>query len=198
MVQLYVPNPIEVKAIYETNLKTNNQTPFPFWSQIWASAIAITKFIDLNPIYIENKKVLELGAGLGLPSLFAAQKAAYVCCTDTTPQAIHTVQQSIKHNKLVNIGSNILDWNNLVDIPQGTQVVLMSDVNYNQYDFEPLLKLIKLLLSQHITIILSTPQRLQSKKFIAQLLGWCTHQEEIQIESETALTVIHILVLATT
>ena len=63
---------------------------FPYWSKVWPSAEALALFILQHPEYIAGKMVVELGAGLGLPSLVAAQMAASVLCTDYEPEAVAT------------------------------------------------------------------------------------------------------------
>src|SRR5688572_33367426 len=46
-----------------------------FRSQVWPSAIALSEFIVSNQQLVHNKNILELGAGLGLPSLVASKRS---------------------------------------------------------------------------------------------------------------------------
>ena len=47
-----------------------------------------------------DKKVLELGAGSGMISLFAARRGAVVTASDINPLAIESIQTSLEKNKL--------------------------------------------------------------------------------------------------
>lgn len=152
----------------------------PYWAQVWHAAIGLCLFLEQYPEYIENKKVLELGAGLGLPGIAAAAKAKNVCISDISPEAITIVQQSILHCQLKNVTCQIIAWDNIdaVSIPE---VVLLSDINYEPDAFASLLKMIEYLLNNNCTVILSTPQRLMAKPFIEQLLINCIMQATIPV-----------------
>ncbi len=195
-VSLYVPEPTHVKALYQLQLNTDTSTPFPYWSQVWPAAIAMAEFLALNPCFIHNKTVLELAAGLGLPSLVAAKVAKEVYCTDYLPEAISVIEQSITHNQLKNMNGGLLDWNKLpTPLPQA-DIVLLSDINYNPADFDRLHQVLKAFLQQGSTLLLTTPQRLLAKPFIEMLLPWCRLKEEVEVVRNRAVVSVTVLVLA--
>lgn len=173
--QLYVPEEEAVRNAYK-----KGDIPFPYWSQIWPAAKALAGFLLQHPHCTEKKKVVELGAGLGLPSLVAARNATHVLCTDMVPEAVATVQQSAAHLNLQNVAVEVLDWRHLPKDLK-TDVLLLSDINYEPAAFALLQDVITLFLQKRATIILSTPQRLMAKDFIAPLLVDCTQQEEIKV-----------------
>jgi predicted nicotinamide N-methyase len=190
-VQLYVPNPLQVQQNFTQQLKVNPATISPYWSQVWPSAISLCEFLERHPEFIQHKKVLELAAGLGLPSLLAAAYAKEVHCSDYIQEAVDIAQQSISYNKLTNIHCSLLDWNHL---PENltADVLLLSDINYEQAAFEILFNVLQRFLNNGSTIILSTPQRIMAKPFIERLLPWCIHQEEIVVQ-ENVLTAVLVL-----
>ena len=192
--EIYLPNPDNVKRSYKQQLADNPETPFPYWSQVWPAAVAMARFLARQPHYIQGKKVLELAAGLGLPSLVAAGAARQVYCTDYLPEAISTINQSILHNNIQNIECGLLDWNNPPNPFPHFDVVLMSDVNYDPSGFDTLFSLFKTFLNQESTIILSTPQRLLAKPFIERLMPWCRLSEEIEVEHLGAMVPISMMV----
>lgn len=49
---------------------------------------------------LQNKSLLELGAGSGMISLFAARNGAVVTASDINPLAIESIKTSLKKNKL--------------------------------------------------------------------------------------------------
>jgi predicted nicotinamide N-methyase len=49
----------------------------------WQAGIIVSRFLESHPELIENKRVLELGAGAGLPSLVCSKiGASFVVVTD--------------------------------------------------------------------------------------------------------------------
>ena len=196
-IEIFLPNPSVVRKVYEQQIEIFPETPFPYWSQVWPSAVAMAQYLVENPTYIQDKKVLELAAGLGLPSLIAAKMAKEVYCTDYLPEAISTINQSIVHNKLKNITTGILDWSKLPVAFPYYDVVLMSDVNYNPAEFEVLFSLFKTFLHQRSTIILTTPHRLLAKPFIEWLMPWCKLKTEVEVPHKNDLVSISVMVFYT-
>ena len=193
-VALYVPQLKAVQNWYEQQKQTIRQAPFPYWAQVWPAAIALAQFVVNHPKYTKNKTVLELAAGLGLPSLAAAPLAKNVECTDYITTAVEVAQQSAHYHGFDNMHCYTLDWNAL---PQDleTEVLLMSDVNYEPQQFEMLYEVMQRFLQKRTTILLSTPQRLMAKPFILQLLPFCILQQQVYIQQPKEAVAITILVL---
>lgn len=192
---LYLPDPEQVKGVYE-QLRTNDAaTPFPFWAKIWPSAIALTDFLQQQPHWIKDKQVLELGAGIGLPSLRMAQQAGGMLISDHSPEAVALLQKNIEYLGLVNVTAVCLDWN---DLPEKIRAdtLLLSDINYAPEQFAPLLALMRRMLAQGTTIILATPQRITITPF-AEAIQPYIKDSVLQTVSENGQPVeIRIVVLA--
>jgi predicted nicotinamide N-methyase len=188
-VSLYVPDAAAVRAAYE-----EGKIPFPYWSQVWPAAITLAQFLAMHPEYIAGKNIVELGAGLGLPSLVAAPYANTILCTDIAPEAVAIVEKSVKQMGLKNVCSMAIDWSNL---PKeiSADVLILSDINYEPAAFEQLQKLVNHFLQNGSLILLSTPQRLMAKEFVRPLLQHCSHQEEISVEHNGTLVPTTVLVL---
>jgi predicted nicotinamide N-methyase len=184
-VQLVVPN---VDAVQQWYMQQTTEMPFPYWAKVWPASIALANFIAKNPILIQQKNVLEIAAGLGLPSLVVAEFANTICCSDYVQEPLYFVMQSIQVNQLKNISCEMLDWNQL---PKNivADVLLLSDINYEPASFESLLNMLQQFLQQSTTIILATPQRLMAKPFIEQLLPYCIQQENIVVQ-ETGVSIL--------
>lgn len=193
-IQLLVPDTAQVKADYHERKKQDHNIAFPHWTKLWPSALAMASFLDQHPHYLKGKQVLELAAGLGLPSLVAASYATQVCSSDYLPEAVAVIAKSATLNQISNIRCEVLDWNHLPD-DLSADVVILSDINYEPQAFEQLYKVISRFINAGALIVLSTPQRLMARPFISQLLPWCTYQEEKAIDSPEGQTFISILVL---
>jgi len=167
-IYLWIPNPAAVKTVYENLKEQNSNLPFPFWAKVWASSKAMVSFLQEEPHWIENKIVLEIGAGIGLPSFSIANKASNIIISDYDREAVALANKNIKHLNLSNITSIVIDWN---DIPEHiiADTILLSDTNYNPTDFDALVISITKLLNIGCNIVLATPNRITTNPFIEKL-----------------------------
>ena len=140
------------------------------------------------------KLYLVVVAGLGLPSLVAAKWASNVCCSDYIEAPLAYVKASALHHQIHNINYRIINWTNLPNDIE-TNVLLLSDINYEPAAFALLFNMITHFLAKQTTIILSTPQRLLAKPFIEQLLPFCKLQQSIDVFENGKSVCIAILVL---
>ncbi|HMO33938.1 MAG TPA: 50S ribosomal protein L11 methyltransferase [Lacibacter sp.] len=178
-IHLQVPTPSAVAAVVRTNYHESPANPY--WAQVWPAARALARYIDEHSTLVRDKIVLELGAGLGLPSLAAAAYAKAVCCSDADPRAVAFIRANADLNKCRTLEACVLDWNQLHQLP-AADVLLLSDVNYDPTDFPRLLELIHHYHKQGSCILLATPQRLLAKSFAAELLLLCQEAEELMVE----------------
>ena len=193
-ISLFVPDAQEVHDSYYRQKQVHAQVPFPHWTKLWPAALALGDFIHQHPQLVQNKSVLELAAGLGLPSFVAARYAKDVCCSDYLEAAVATMAKSAQHLKLSNVTCRVLDWNHLPD-DITADVLLFSDINYDPGQFDQLYQVIQRFLLQGTLILLTTPQRLMAKPFIERLLPFCRQQYEISVFHHQQHTPVSLLVL---
>jgi predicted nicotinamide N-methyase len=192
---IYVPVYDAVKAIYTDLLAMDPANPFPYWAKVWPSAIALVKVLQKHPSLIRDKKVLELGAGIGLPSLLMASEAKTIQVSDYDLEAVQLLRKNIAHLQLHNVQALQMDWN---DLPENIdpEVIILSDVNYDPTQFETLTKLIQKFIHQGCAIILSTPQRIMASPFVLTLSEFII-ANYLEIVDENGVTKeISILVLS--
>lgn len=193
-IELWMPDAQQVQQQYYIQKAAQPATPFPHWTRLWPASLALTDFLFRNTRYIAGKNVLELAAGLGLPSLLAARYANTVYCSDYLPEAITVINQSAAHLALRNFQCDVLNWHQLPE-NLAAEVLLMSDVNYDPEEFKQLYAVFSRFLQNGATILLTTPQRLMAKQFIERLLPWCQLQETAFIPSPDGEQAVSILVL---
>lgn len=192
---IYMPDYEHVRVIYEALIKTDPAAPFPFWAKVWPSSTGIIQYLKANPNWVIGKNVLEIGAGLGLPSFMIADIAQSVKVSDYAPEAIELMEKNIQQLPFTNIEALQLDWNHVPDaiIPD---LVILSDVNYNPKQFESLIAFIKRCITHGAVVILATPQRIMASPFVNAIQEYVQHtQVEIVIENEKQIE-ISILVLS--
>jgi predicted nicotinamide N-methyase len=153
--------------------------------------------LQKHPSLIRDKTVLELGAGVGLPSLLMANEAKAIQISDYNSEAVELLQKNITHLQLQNAQAIKLDWNNVPENMKA-EVMILSDVNYDPTQFETLTKLIEKFIHQGCTVILSTPQRIMASPFVLELASQIV-AEYLELVDEKGVTKeISILVLSKT
>ncbi|MFM1930594.1 MAG: hypothetical protein RL387_1922 [Bacteroidota bacterium] len=192
---IYIPDYEQVKEVYEAILIDHPAEPFPYWAKLWPSSIALVQYLKANTIWIEHKNVLEIGAGLGLPSFMIAGYANSVQVSDYAPEAVELLEKNIQHLQLNNVQAMELDWNRVPD-SINADVVLLSDVNYNPSQFDGLLQLITKLIAEGTIVILSTPQRIMASPFVNAIQP-LVKQTHVELVNENGNSIeISILVLS--
>jgi predicted nicotinamide N-methyase len=68
----------------------------PYWAELWPSGLALARYV--STLELAGRKVLELGCGLGLPSLAAAARGADVLATDWAEDAIDLLRRNAERN----------------------------------------------------------------------------------------------------
>jgi predicted nicotinamide N-methyase len=182
-IRLQVPDPQEVRAHYRRQKAIDAEAPLPYWSQVWPAAEGLCRYLAAHTEMVRDKDVLELAAGLGLPSLLATRWARHVVCTDNRPEALDVVLQSARLNGSTNLSVRVLDWNRLPE-DLHPDILLLSDVNYEPEAFPGLLAALQSFLTKGTVILLSTPQRLSAKPFLEQLLPWKREETAYEVQQE--------------
>ena len=191
---VYIPKQHLVKPTYETLLASNTSEPFPFWAKLWAASKVLTQFLEANPQWVKDKVVLEMGAGIGQPSLTMAHIAKEVIITDHNKDAVELLEKNMLHLGLTNARAMQLDWNSYDNfIP--TDTILLSDINYAPGAFEPLLNTIEHYLAQGAVIIIATPQRIMGAPFIESLQHYVKQSETQAVLEQDNEVMISLYVL---
>jgi predicted nicotinamide N-methyase len=171
MVNLLVPDEEAVKKQWEISLQQGIKKDFPYWTRLWPSSQALSEWLMANPAIYLNKQVLELAAGLGLPSFSIAPLAGSVVVSDYLPEALEHLNKNIHHLGCSNVDARLLNWHQLPELIPA-DVLLLSDVNYNPQEFDALEDLMIRYLDAGTTVIIATPHRISAAAFAATVLNW--------------------------
>jgi predicted nicotinamide N-methyase len=135
----------------------------PYWAELWPSALALARAIGGRAL--RGARVLELGCGLGLPSLAAAVAGGRVLATDWAAEAVAMTARNAERNGLT-VETLHCSWTEpeplLARAPWG--MVLASDVLYEPRNGESLLPLLPRLGGE---VWLSDPGRASAAAFLA-------------------------------
>jgi predicted nicotinamide N-methyase len=142
----------------------------PYWALLWPSGLALAK--ELAGHDLGGKRVLELGCGLGAPSVVAARRGATVLATDSAPEAVVFTAHNLALNDLTGDVA-VLDWRETGVLEQGApwDLVIASDVLYLRHNVEALTRLLPLLVGRHGEALIADPRRAGGRDFLAAMRG---------------------------
>ena len=105
---------------------------------VWNSGILLTRLLDnlcqIDPSYLKEKVVVELGCGVALASIAAAKLgASSVMATDNNEEVLALAQRNIEANKISNAKTSSLQWGLLdaFEFAETADVIIGSDLTYN-------------------------------------------------------------------
>jgi predicted nicotinamide N-methyase len=113
----------------------------PYWSVLWRSGVALGRELAGAPL--AGLSVLELGCGLGVPSLVAAREGAAVLATDESAEALELLERNARDNG-VSVATARVDWGDADElVARGPfDLVLAADVLYERASVALLLSLL--------------------------------------------------------
>jgi len=136
----------------------------PYWAELWPSGVALARVVAEQDL--AGARVLELGAGLGLPSLAAAVRGAQVLATDWAEEAVALLRENAAANGIA-LRAERVRWDDpgplLADAPW--DVVLGADLLYEDRNATLLLELLPRLGGD---ILLADPGRPAAAAFLAR------------------------------
>lgn len=140
----------------------------PYWAELWPASVGISHYIVENSFSFEGKSVLEIGCGLGLAGICANYVSAKVLMTDYLEEAIEMACENWELN--FDDAPNVIqfDWRK-PDLKQQFDIIIGSDILYDQSNFPFLLKLFSEIIQEDGMLILSDPKRSHARNFIKEL-----------------------------
>lgn len=100
----------------------------PYWMHLWPGALALARRLAQEPVVGQGTRVLELGCGLGLPSLAAARRGAAVVACDWRHEPLAVLARSAADNDVA-VGCVRMDWR-APALRGGFDLCLGADVGY--------------------------------------------------------------------
>jgi predicted nicotinamide N-methyase len=163
---LFLVHPSDWEALREEEAAVGR--PTPFWARPWPSGLALARELAQRPP-AAGSKVLELGCGLGAPSIVAARSGAVVLATDGAADAVVFAAHSLALNE-VEAEVAHADWAEDADalVERGPfDLVLGADVLYTPGNAETLPRLLPRLLAPWGEARLADPGRANARVFLA-------------------------------
>lgn len=135
----------------------------PYWAELWPSALVAARW--LAGLSRPPSRVLELGCGLGLPSLVAAARGCRVLATDYYDESLRFVALQAALNGLPPPETRLLDWRRLPDATETFDLILGADVLYERPYPELIARIVSRCLAADGLAWITDPDRLHAARF---------------------------------
>ena len=153
-------NPYEIQEYEYPNmpklfLRGQEEMPNSTGLALWLGSEILCERLVQNPHLVKDKKVLELGAGMGLVGMVAHHLGASVVnmtdgATDVLENLQYNLEKNLPHNSLVSCTQLI--WNQDLDTFEKThgrfEVILAADVLYITKTLKPFWETVRYLLEE--------------------------------------------------
>ncbi|CAN5858966.1 hypothetical protein BH11MYX2_BH11MYX2_05830 [soil metagenome] len=151
----------------------DKQAKRPYGIVLWPSAIALAH--ELVTRDVRGKRILELGAGTGLPGIIAASLGARVVQTDRQNVALHVSKMNATRNQVV-LDQRIADWTAWSET-DAYDLIIGSDILYAEALHPHLRKIFASNLAPGGSVLIADPFRPSSVRFFETLQsdGWGLH-----------------------
>lgn len=137
----------------------------PYWADLWPSAIALARW--LSGRNLRGKRVLELGCGVGLPSVVSLLRGAEVVVSDQYAAAMDFAVFNARSNKGREPDTFLLDWRRPeLDGLGRFDLVIAADVLYEALSGLALAELVPQLLSPGGEAVFADPNRNTAPVFL--------------------------------
>ena len=139
----------------------------PYWAELWSSAVELAH--DVARRSLRGASVIELGCGLGLPSIAAALAGGRVLATDWSPDAVRATAANAALNEAA-IETARVSWSEPEPILERApwRFVIASDVLYEPRNVEQLLELLPRLVDRKSRVLIADPGRRPAEDFLAR------------------------------
>ncbi len=173
--ELVVRRPADADALIDERAFADDEF-LPYWAELWPSGVGLARAIADRAW--AGAPIVELGCGLGLPSVTAALGGARVLATDWSADALGAVQRAADDNGAM-LQTLRVDWAAPDELlARGPfRAVLAADVLYEARNIDPLVALIPRLLAPRGELWLADPRRATAEAFLdaTAAAGWERH-----------------------
>jgi len=169
----------------------------PYGVTLWASAIALAHDVASRADAFKAKRVLELGAGTGLPGIVAASFGAQVVQSDRNELVMSLGKRNLALNGIETIEQRLVDWTNWNETGQ-YHWILGSDILYGEEMHPHLQQIFESNLAPGGRILIADPFRVTGLKLLERLEenGWSISMNKWSIGEESSPRQIGVFELA--
>ena len=145
----------------------------PYGVVLWPSSIALAHDLISRADALRGTRVLELGAGTGLPGIVAASLGAHVVQTDRHELAMSVCKRNGERNGVRTIEHRIADWTRWDD-SRRYDWIIGSDIAYAERMHEHLRRIFDANLTPAGRVLMADPFRAHGFRLLEEMAngGW--------------------------
>lgn len=141
---------------------------WPLFGVIWPSGVMLADVMNGYPM--QGLRILEVGCGLGLPSLVAHHHGADITASDYHPLAEEFMEKNARLNHLSPVRFQVINWSR-IDASLGKfDLIIGSDILYEPDHPRILCRFIERHAEDNCTIIMVDPGRRQRMEFSKRMI----------------------------
>ncbi len=161
----------------------NPMRNFPLWAKVWEAAIVLLDHMArLKPS--PERRVLEIGAGLGTVGITAASLGHRVTITEYNPDALEFIRANCLANGCKDVEVLYLDWNNPI-LDGKFDLIIGSEVVYREQDIDNLKKLFDQALAPNGQVVLAEQLRSTGMSFWQKMaLSYSIKARRVKLRSD--------------
>jgi len=160
---------------------------FPLWAKIWKASWLLSAYLADLP-QDSRKRFLEIGGGVGLVSIVAANFGHQITMTEYNREALNFARANAHLNNCPSLPIFKLDWHH-PQIKGKFDTIVASEITHKMEDFIPLIRLFKLYLHPGGEIILASEMRKTGPDFYNHLkTDFDIRVEKKSLRSDTGAT----------
>lgn len=164
----------------------------PYFGTIWPSAKSLTNYLgDIFDESWKKLKILEVGCGLAIPSLFLAKNGCQVLTTDFHPDVREFLNQNLQLNNIRSIAYTDLDWRaskfDFIKLYGCFDIILGSDILYDKEQPFALADFLSNLLTVGGRAFIADPGRPYLQSFFNEIRVLGMKAEEVILEDNIFL-----------
>lgn len=165
--EIELSRPADAEALL-TEEGFEHEELLPYWTELWTSSIALAH--DVARRSLRGANVLELGCGLGLPSIAAALAGGRVMATDWSVEAVRATADNARRNDAP-METAVVSWSRPDPIVERApwRLVLASDVLYERRNVDLLCDLLPRLVDERGEVLIADPQRTPAERFLERV-----------------------------
>lgn len=145
----------------------------PYGVMLWPASLALAHELLARGERLRGKRVLELGAGTGIPGIVAATLGARVLQVDRSEVALHVCRLNMERNQATSVTLQHADWNEFHS-PEPFDLILGADVLYATSMHARLRAICESYLAPDGQVVFADPLRAESLTMLGELeaSGW--------------------------
>lgn len=165
----------------------------PYWAHLWTGARTLAQYVA-ERLDCCNKKILDLGCGLGLTGIVAALKGGAVTFADKEPDALAFATANAQRNGCLLYEARVLDFTR-EELDQQFSLILGAEILYDRAAFPSLVTFLIHHLAPGGSAVLADAKRTNTTDFYHALdrNGLCWTHEEVNEREERLPLLVNIV-----